>query len=52
VQVSHKEASDCGPALCLDPRSLPMGTAAVRLNPLDASWRYTESREAPMHAGA
>jgi WS/DGAT/MGAT family acyltransferase len=25
---------------------------AVRLNPLDASWLYTESRETPMHVGA
>lgn len=24
----------------------------VRLNPLDASWLYTESRETPMHVGA
>jgi WS/DGAT/MGAT family acyltransferase len=26
--------------------------SAVRLNPLDASWLYTESRETPMHVGA
>jgi diacylglycerol O-acyltransferase / wax synthase len=25
---------------------------AIRLNPLDASWLYTESRETPMHVGA
>ena len=25
---------------------------ATRLNPLDASWLYTESRETPMHVGA
>ena len=25
---------------------------ALRLNPLDASWLYTESRETPMHVGA
>ena len=27
-------------------------TAPIRLNPLDASWLYTESRETPMHVGA
>lgn len=26
--------------------------STVRLNPLDASWLYTESRETPMHVGA
>jgi diacylglycerol O-acyltransferase / wax synthase len=26
--------------------------SAIRLNPLDASWLYTESRETPMHVGA
>ena len=26
--------------------------SALRLNPLDASWLYTESRETPMHVGA
>ncbi|NJS14992.1 MAG: hypothetical protein HC788_10740 [Sphingopyxis sp.] len=24
----------------------------TRLNPLDASWLYTESRETPMHVGS
>jgi diacylglycerol O-acyltransferase / wax synthase len=27
-------------------------SAPIRLNPLDASWLYTESRETPMHVGA
>ena len=26
--------------------------SAIRLNPLDASWLYTESRATPMHVGA
>ena len=26
--------------------------SAIRLNPLDASWLYTESRDTPMHVGA
>ena len=29
-----------------------MTADAIRLNPLDASWLYTESRETPMHVGA
>jgi len=36
----------------LSPALLHSKARMTRLNPLDASWLYTESRETPMHVGA